>query len=204
MVHCEYGLPTNGAGVVFREPTVDAVDVELVGAGQAAQLVALGVLVDADAACSAQLPLQTGLTVSTCGQIVNLLFGQAPRVFVILFVVQQEELGQPEDGQSSVLHQVVSVSARGPALRGAHHSSSQSGLPTLVLLGPRWPHPLRIGTTRTNLTSRVLVGVNTTGWAGVAICTTDIYVAGRNSFRVGLCLHKGAELPKSGHNLTQD
>lgn len=67
MVHCEYGLPADGAGVVFREPAVDAVDVEFVGAGQATQLVALGVLIDADAARTTHLPLQAGLTVGTSG-----------------------------------------------------------------------------------------------------------------------------------------
>lgn len=50
MMHCEYGLPADGAGVVFREPAVDAVDVKFMGAGQAAQLVALGVLIDAHTA----------------------------------------------------------------------------------------------------------------------------------------------------------
>lgn len=88
MMHCENGLPTDGAGVVFGEPAIDAVDVEFVGARQATQLVALGVLVDADAACAAHLPLQAGLTVGTCGQIVNLFFGQTARVFVILFIIQ--------------------------------------------------------------------------------------------------------------------
>lgn len=63
----EDGLPADGTGVVFREPPVDAVDVEFVGAGQASQLVALGVLVDADAAGAAQLPFQAGLAIRTCG-----------------------------------------------------------------------------------------------------------------------------------------
>lgn len=56
-MYSEDGLPANGAGVIFRQPAVDAVDVELVGAGQAPQLVALGVFVDADAAGAAQLAL---------------------------------------------------------------------------------------------------------------------------------------------------
>ena len=79
MVYGEYRLPADGAGVVLRQPAVDAVDVELVGTGQTSQLVALGVLVDADAAGSAQLALQAGLAVRASGQIVDLLFGQPQR-----------------------------------------------------------------------------------------------------------------------------
>lgn len=67
MMHCEYGLPADGAGVVFREPAVDAVDVKLMGAGQAPQLVALGILIDANAARTTHLPLQAGLTIGTRG-----------------------------------------------------------------------------------------------------------------------------------------
>lgn len=63
MVHCQYRLPADGTGVVFREPAVDAVDVELVGAGQPPELVALGVFIDADAAGAPHLSLQAGLTV---------------------------------------------------------------------------------------------------------------------------------------------
>ena len=71
----EDGLPADGAGVVFRHPAVDAVDVELVGARQTAQPVALGVLVDADAAGPAQLALPAGLALRSSAQIVDLLFG---------------------------------------------------------------------------------------------------------------------------------
>lgn len=67
MMHCKYGLPADGTGVVFREPAVNAVNVEFMGAGQPAQLVALGILIDANTACAAYLSLQTGLAVGTCG-----------------------------------------------------------------------------------------------------------------------------------------
>lgn len=100
----ENGLPADGAGIVLREPAVDAVDVELVGAGQAAQLVALGVLVDADAAGASGLGLQAGLAVGTRAQVVDLLFGEAARVLLVLLVVEEEEVSQPQNRQRAVLH----------------------------------------------------------------------------------------------------
>lgn len=67
LVSREDGLPADGAGVVLREPAVDAVDVELVGAGQATQLVPLGIVVDTDAAGAPRLPLQAGLAIGARG-----------------------------------------------------------------------------------------------------------------------------------------
>lgn len=64
-MRCKYGLPTDWAGVVFREPAVNTVDVEFMRAGQTTQLVALSVLIDADAACPAYLALEAGLTIGT-------------------------------------------------------------------------------------------------------------------------------------------
>ncbi|KAG9351381.1 hypothetical protein JZ751_022630 [Albula glossodonta] len=54
---------------------------------QAPQLIALGVLIDADAAGSAQLAFEAGLTVGACGQIIDLLFGQASLVFLIILII---------------------------------------------------------------------------------------------------------------------
>lgn len=70
-------------------------DVELVGAGQAAQLVALSILVDANAASAAQLALQVDLTVSACDQIVDLFFGEAPWVFLVFIFIEKEKVCQP-------------------------------------------------------------------------------------------------------------
>lgn len=88
MMRRKDGLPADGAGVIFREPAVNAVDVELVGAGQAAQLVALGVIVDAHAAGAAHLALETGLTIRAGGQVVDLLFCQASGMLVVFVVVE--------------------------------------------------------------------------------------------------------------------
>lgn len=186
-MQCEYGLPADGAGVVFREPAVDAVDVELVGTGQAAQLVALGVLVDADAARAAHLPLQAGLTVGACRQIVDLLFGQAPGVLVVLLVIEQEEVRQPQDGQGAVFYQVVGVPACGPSLRGADYPATQAGLSARILLATRQPDPFVIDRARTNMAARALVCVKTSGRAGI-IRTSGIGVAS-NSLGISFRLH---------------
>lgn len=128
-MHREDGLPANGAGVVFREPAVNAVDVELVGAGQAAQLIPLGILINADAAGAPRLSLQASLAVGARGQIIDLLFGQATRVLLVLLIVEQKEVGQTQDGQCAVFHEVVCVPARRPTLIGGRDSTGTAVTP---------------------------------------------------------------------------